>query len=349
MDRPYNDQKRFFYNSLFGTSDFYSFYLNKLGNNAEEFIANNLNLQKKWAEENIIRKQNIFFRIVDTIIPKIPYYRHLIPTRNELEILSEQINKFKPDVIYNQNLGYLDPIFLRSIKSKAKLLVGQIASPPPPKIFLKPYDLIITSFPHFVKKFKKMGIRSEYLKLCFDTRVLKKLKKYDRKLNLTFVGGITNSHQKSLDLLENVAKETELKVWGYGRSNLDINSELYKSHNGEAWGVDMYKIMLQSKITINRHIDVAENYANNMRLYEATGCGAMLLTDEKQNLGDLFEVGKEVVTYKDKFDLIEKVQYYLSNNEEREKIAKAGQKRTFIDHTYKVRMRELETILNKYV
>ncbi len=110
----------------------------------------------------------------------------------------------------------------------------------------------------------------------------------------------------------------------------------------------MYKILLKSKIIINRHIDIAEDYANNMRLFEATGCGAMLITDEKKNLGEIFKVGKEIITYSDVDDLIEKLKYYLKNDKEREKIAKAGQRRTLKDHVYEKRMKELVGILNKY-
>ena len=40
----------------------------------------------------------------------------------------------------------------------------------------------------------------------------------------------------------------------------------------------MYKILGRSKISFNRHINTAENNANNMRLYEATGMGSLLLT-----------------------------------------------------------------------
>ena len=40
----------------------------------------------------------------------------------------------------------------------------------------------------------------------------------------------------------------------------------------------MYNILSRSKISFNRHINVAENNANNMRLYEATGMGSLLLT-----------------------------------------------------------------------
>jgi len=111
----------------------------------------------------------------------------------------------------------------------------------------------------------------------------------------------------------------------------------------------MYKILAQSKIVINRHIDVAEDYANNMRMFEATGMGALLITDEKKNLPELFKVGKEVVTYKDSADLTEKIKYYLQHEDERQKIAKAGQKRTLTDHTYLKRMEELARIIKKYL
>ena len=61
----------------------------------------------------------------------------------------------------------------------------------------------------------------------------------------------------------------------------------------------MYRVLARSKIALNRHIDVAEDHANNMRLYEATGVGTFLITDAKRNLSELFEPGEEVVTYAD--------------------------------------------------
>jgi spore maturation protein CgeB len=42
-----------------------------------------------------------------------------------------------------------------------------------------------------------------------------------------------------------------------------------------------------------------------MRLYEATGAGALLLTDDGTNLPELFEPGREVVVYSDAEDLVD--------------------------------------------
>ena len=60
----------------------------------------------------------------------------------------------------------------------------------------------------------------------------------------------------------------------------------------ERWQGGMGKerwIVGKGKVTVNRHIDIAEEYANNMRLYEATGMGACLVTDAKLNLPCLFD------------------------------------------------------------
>jgi spore maturation protein CgeB len=94
---------------------------------------------------------------------------------------------------------------------------------------------------------------------------------------------------------------------------------------------------------------VAENYANNMRLYEATGVGSLLITDRKDNLGNLFEVGKEVVAYSTQEEASELIRHYLAHPDEAEAIAKAGQARTLRDHTYKRRMDELVPILQHYL
>ena len=83
-----------------------------------------------------------------------------------------------------------------------------------------------------------------------------------------------------------------MEIFGYGANKLPINSFVRKNHKGIKWGLDMYKILGRSKISFNRHINTAENNANNMRLYEATGMGSLLLTDMKDNLHNLLKFFK---------------------------------------------------------
>ena len=108
----------------------------------------------------------------------------------------------------------------------------------------------------------------------------------------------------------------------------------------------MFRVLAQSRITINRHIDVSENYANNMRLYEATGCGAMLLTDHKDNLSALFRIGEEVVTYRTKEEAKDLIEHYVRDRVASSQIAAGGRNRTLTDHSYFSRMTELASILD---
>ena len=87
----------------------------------------------------------------------------------------------------------------------------------------------------------------------------------------------------------------------------------------------------------------------DMRLYEATGVGSLLITDRKDNLGEIFDVGKEVVAYSSPEEAAELIRYYIDHPDEADAIAKAGQARTLKDHTYKSRMKELMPILERHL
>jgi glycosyltransferase involved in cell wall biosynthesis len=347
LKASYQKYKEELLNMCFGTSDFYSYNLKRLGHEAEDLIVNDDILQKKWAKEHGLKINGNWLISKLQMLPYI--YRFVGKPRWVQEIVLAQIKEYEPDIIYVQDLSILNPDTVRNAKKYCRLLVGQIASPPPPGKYLKNFDLIITSFPHFVEKFRKMGINSEYQKLAFEPRILKNVQKQKRIYDITFVGSFTPYHSEGTKMLEDVARQMPIHVWGPGIEFLSPISPLRKNYHGEAWGLRMYKILAQSKIAINRHISASAKYANNMRLYEATGMGAMLITDDKKNLNNLFDVGKEVVVYKNSEDLVNKINYYFKNSKEREKIAEAGQERTLKYHNYRVRMVELAQILHRYL
>ena len=90
-------------------------------------------------------------------------------------------------------------------------------------------------------------------------------------------------------------------------------------------------------------------YANNMRLFEATGMGALLITDLKDNIADLFEPGKEVVCYKSVDECIELIDYYSRHEAERAAIAAAGQRRTLQSHSYAQVVADQVRIFERYL
>jgi len=124
-------------------------------------------------------------------------------------------------------------------------------------------------------------------------------------------------------------------------------SDNFKKHQvrKSVYGLDMYKLLAKTKIGFNSHGGIAGEYAANIRMFETTGCGALLLTDYKQNISDLFEPDYEVITYKSSSEAIDKAIWLLNHAPEREKIAKAGQQRTLKDHSFKNRLALLHEIV----
>jgi spore maturation protein CgeB len=73
------------------------------------------------------------------------------------------------------------------------------------------------------------------------------------------------------------------------------------------------------------------------RNFEVPGCSGFLLTGRADNLEDFYIPDREIGCFRDTHELIQKVQYYLRNAEEREAIAAAGYQRTLREHTYRHR------------
>lgn len=332
--RMYDEQWRALMDTFFGTADSYSHHLREFGHEAHEVVVNAEPLQRAWAQEHGARRGLV----------------SRLSRKTGTELVIAQANWFQPDVVYVQNLSALSPETLNALAAESRLLVGQIASEAPVREHLRRFALILTSFPHYVPMFRELGIAAEYLKLAFDPRILERLGSTSLRHGAAFVGNLGRAqHARGNDLLERAAERRPIEFWGYNLEGRRPDSPLLRRYHGEAWGLEMFRVLAEAGIAVNRHIDVAEDYANNMRLYEATGVGSLLLTDAKLNLGELFEVGQEVVTYRDEDELVEAVDHYLRHEDERAALAAAGQRRTLADHTYAVRMRELSDILYAYL
>jgi len=342
----YEEQMRARAESLFGVADFYSDNLRKLGHEAYDIHANNEFMQKAWAREHKLKIARRWqFRLRRGIVPWVS------PAGNghwTYDILAAQIKHHRPDVLLNQAMDGISNRFLKEIKPDAGLLVGQHAAPLPENEDYSCHDLVISSLPNFVDHFRQLGIKSELHRLAFEPQVLEGLDDAERDISVSFVGSLSEHHAERIQLLEYLGTHLDIAIWGPGVESLPETSAIRRHHQGNAWGREMYRILRRSKIALNHHIGVAASYANNCRLYEATGAGAMLITDWKENLHEIFEPGKEVAAYHNAEECVELIKYYLKHDNEREAIARAGQQRTLQEHTYQRQMKKLIGLIQKH-
>lgn len=123
---------------------------------------------------------------------------------------------------------------------------------------------------------------------------------------------------------------------------------IQRASRGAVYGLDMYRVLGRSRITLNAHITASGTSTGNIRLFEATGMGACLVTDWKDDLKDLFELDREVVAYRNPNECVEKVRWLLDNPERCQEIAVAGQRKTLRDHTYAERAIQLNDLFLRH-
>src|SRR5262249_42217560 len=144
----YETQHRSLQAACFGDSDFYSNGIQQAGWNATDVIANCAPLQHRWAVEH-----------------------GLDPTSTPGDIVLAQLRDARAHVLYSQDLAMATDEFIAAVRPHVDLIVGQIASPVPPQAHLEGFDLLISSFPHFVDQFRRQGRTAYYQPLAFDPRV----------------------------------------------------------------------------------------------------------------------------------------------------------------------------------
>lgn len=255
--------------------------------------------------------------------------------------LESQLAEFKPDVVLLQDLNI-------EFNYKPSIIAAQLSCPWPGDDKVRRCDVIWSSFPHYIPRIQALGVRAFYLPLAFEHTILDLFPKdLERIHDVVFIGGVgAPSHwAEGMKVLEAVAREIPtFRWWGYGSETLPKDSALHEKYQGQAFGLDMYRILLQSKICLNRHGTIALPFANNMRLFESSGMGAMLLTEDAPNMRDLFE-GDEIETYESDFHAVHIIKRCLADPEVTEITGKLGQRRTLRDHTYAQRMKVVLEVL----
>lgn len=145
-----------------------------------------------------------------------------------------------------------------------------------------------------------------YVGSCYFPKVLRmfRLKKHFGDRMLLYGRGWNSSNSKLKTLV--------LKCLKYF-FNIPFVEELSKS--------DLIDLYQNTKIGFNLHMSYGPS---NQRMYELPANGVMQLCDNEKGLANLYLIDKEVVTYKNMADAIEKIEFYLRHPEKRKEIAMAG-------------------------
>ena len=109
-----------------------------------------------------------------------------------------------------------------------------------------------------------------------------------------------------------------------------VNQELSSKEVAEKYS--------RAKICLNVHNSNIDSF--NPRAYEILAGRGFLLSDERKEY-DCLEVGEDLEIYSSVADMLEKTEYYLKNDDEREKIADCGRKKIIGKRTVSESIKQL--------
>lgn len=198
----------------------------------------------------------------------------------------------------------------------------------------KKADIVFVAQKDAVERFAKDGVEATWLPHAVEPRAYcdpsdsTGQKPYDlisKKFDVCFVGHISSENR--IAALDRIF--AEFPNFFYGQKLFNEAAEKYA----------------QSKVVFN----IAMKDDLNMRCFEAMGSKSFLITDRVQSIEDLFVDGKHLVLYKDLDEAVDKIRYYLANDDERNAIAEAGYKEVMKKHTIDCRVDVmLEHLFAKY-
>lgn len=261
---------------------------------------------------------------------------HIVKQYNDrLTNLLMQIVYYKPDVIYLHEIWFYPEEFFQKIRFLLKdiTIMGWDCAPGTYGQFkkLKYTDVIFTCSQEKKVFFKDKGINSICVGHFFDFEFLEKSDEILKEYDVVFAGTINRrTTEKRLNFLkELISRGLNLTIFA-NTEDLFLKDYCLPP----VYGNDFLKILKKAKIVLNQHVQENIKYSGNIRMYETTGVGTLLLTDYKEDLFEKYKENDEIVVYKTIDEIIEKTQYYLENENLREKIAKNGQSRTLKSYSY---------------
>ncbi|HEY6291295.1 MAG TPA: glycosyltransferase [Terriglobia bacterium] len=196
--------------------------------------------------------------------------------------------------------------------------------------------------PYMVETFRtKLGLNAFYLPEACNPRWHRRvgLSEADQRNYGCDLTCASNMYYYRARLLEMFAGY-DLKLWGTGFP-FWLRSPLRAFYPGRHVAeLEKCKAFNAARIVLNT-MHPAEIDGVNCRLFEAAGCGAFQIADWKPALAELFEPEREVVTFRSRKELREKVDYYLAQPQERRAIADRAYARAHREHTYEKRLQRM--------
>lgn len=238
---------------------------------------------------------------------------------------------YKSDaVILNSGGLYLDDETFIKLRNSGVTTIGISLSDPDVfpyngKVYANKFDIFYTNSKYsLLNEYPKTGTNIKLMPFAASKKHHYYMPEIDRKYDVVIVAHAREDRKPIVKKLENMCK-----VGTYGRG--------WEKSLGVVNGLDHVKAINSGKIYLSFSRTIAGFDNVKVGIFEAIACNQVVITSYMEELQDYFDIGTEIICYKNENELYELVKYYLEHEEEREIIRHNGYSRFLRDHTYEKR------------
>lgn len=154
---------------------------------------------------------------------------------------------------------------------------------------------------------------------------------------LTFAMACEITRRNRIVLLSLCGARYDTRLYSYQNSEVIKN---VKKCPGIDYLKEMPLVFACSKINLNPSLRIIQT-GIPLRAFDIMGAGGFLLSNYQEELLEYFENEKEVVIYESMEDAVAKINFYLSHEELRKKVAENGRIKTLEEHTLQDRFEKI--------
>lgn len=181
-------------------------------------------------------------------------------------------------------------------------------------------------------RFKQYGMDAISFYSSFDGARYARNGNVKKDISVSFVGDIAHKLERTEYIDFAIKSGKPVEVFGTGSKTGQVSLErMVEIFNRTKINLNFTRISLKNAIRKEPRINLRLRQVKG-RIAEIALCCGFVLTEYVPGIEEVFEVGREVVTFDSKKEFTEKLDYYLSHDSEREEIAQRGYRRALKDY-----------------
>lgn len=301
-----------------------------------------------------LSNRNLLTKVID----KIFFHQHVVEFN---KAVSRSVSIFKPDLMLVYKGAFVLPDYLKQWK-----LNGPVVNVYPDVSFRShgkhlPHTLPLYDWVFTTKTFGLSDMKTDlnitqasFVPHGFDPDIHRPLLASGKlRTQLTsevsFIGTHSWKKEQYLSALLKAIPALDLKIWGNGwerSTSENLKGAIqYKELTGDLYAMAINATRINLGILSEQVVGASSGDLITSRTFHIPAAGGFMLHERTSEAVLYYEENSEAAFFQGQDELIKKVQYYLSHEEDRQHIAESGMKRARAEHSIDQRAASILSVL----